>query len=452
MIRIPGRVLNSLQCTICAGYLNVSPIMVSNNSQICGKCFDILPQEDKQNCLRQIGLEAVADILVFPCRYHDHGCTQEVCFNSTEDHEKECQYRFHVLNTNDSDNSFVDSNTLNTHNTDTFESQDFKTISVSKDTKDVKVNAAFKLKPSAKYLDNALLKYQINICGNDENALCLQSEQYIRKVQIVMEGALSVRGVPENIFCDVRTKGATETITSHNAYEPTYDTIDNRNDGGSCNNCRKPILMEVYHCPHGHDYCRNCKGMNCLYCITSVSHIPKYYCKNFARGCKEKLSATDVSKHETDCEFNSFRCPLPACDWHGTLSIMRLHVQENHSDKVTLNMMIRRASTSHDQNWFMFAHDNIFKCKYFYFGDYVEFLIIYLGSNDNAQKFKYEVEVLFHGKSLTRSAYSIGWNGFSIDKGILVKKSDLREMTFKNIDNFNFDFVLRITDVSQNLN
>lgn len=446
MIRIPQCVLNGLQCAICASYLNTSPIMVSkNNSQICGRCFDILPQEDKQSCLRQIGLEAVADILVFPCRYHDHGCMHEVCFNST-DHEKECPYRFY----DKFDNLVVECHTLNTQNTDTLESKDFKSFSFVKETKDIKVNVLFKLKQSAKYLDKALLKYNIDICGNDESALCLQSEQYIRKVEIVMEGALSVRSVPENIFCDVRTKGVTETATSHNTYDPTYDTINTRNDGKNCNNCRKPILIEVYYCMHGHDHCRDCKGMNCLYCITSVSHIPKYYCKNFTKGCKEKLSATDVNKHQTDCEFNSFRCPLPACDWHGTLSIMKLHVQENHLDKVTLNMMIRRASTSYDQNWCMFAHDNIFKCKYFYFGDYVELLVIYVGSNDNAQKYKYEVEVLFHGKSLKRSAYSIGWNAFSIDKGIHVTKSDLREITFKNIDDFCFDYVLRIIDISQN--
>lgn len=451
MIKIPQSILCSLQCALCDGYLSVSPIMVSQDgSQLCGKCFSVLPETNKTNYVKQIGFESIAEILIFPCRYNTEGCRKELLFNGEEDHEKECPYRHNLLEFGDGtqDQDVVSS--------DSYESGSLKPgteLIVTRETKDLKLKSRYVFKQNKLKKGNTFLKYRTEIVGNSRNKLCLQVEEHLRPVQIIIDGAICFRTIAEDMYCDITAKGVSDSAYSSIDHLPeaTLDGVNFASKNHSCTNCECVIVNEVYFCGQGHDSCRNCRGKNCLACATSVGFVPKYHCRNAAMGCAKKLSATDVSKHETDCEYNSFRCPISNCNWHGILKKTKLHVQEKHCDKITRAQEIKKAFASFDFAWIMFAYGNIFKCKYFYYGesDYVELLVIYFGSHDYARRYKYEVEVFFCGKTKKKSATCIGWNGLSLDSGIKIEYKELCDLKpFGKRPEFNFDYILRIIDTS----
>lgn len=427
--------------------------MVSNQSQICGKCYKLLPDADKSKYIRQIGLEAVSTILIFPCRYHNEGCTFTYSFNSTDGHEKECSYRHQCLYQREDQLTICSESELIPISVDNQKfSNHSRNLSINQESGDVRVKVDFELKQNNMSNNNALLKYNVEICGTDKSALCIQSEQYMNPVKITTEGVVSLRRAPESVYCDVKVDRISGTRhSSGNGSEPIYDTIDGSSQTHKCTRCSSAIAGEAFYCLHGHQFCRNCREKYCMHCATSVSCIPKYRCKNAAQGCKQKLSTTDVSKHETDCEFNSFRCPISGCNWHGILKITKSHVLEKHLDKIMQVQEIRKPSSAVDETWYMVVYDSIFRCKYFFYDDYAELLVIYIGSNDNAQKFKYEVEVFFHGKCFKRSSLCIGWNGFSLDRGIVIKQDCLNELLLKPKNDFKFEYSLRLIDTSTSM-
>lgn len=93
MFQVPETFLNQLKCHFCDGYLNAKPVVVKDGKQICAKCYGILPQTEKNRCVREISYEAIASCLVFPCRYHQMGCDYKFAWNTENSHESECSRR-----------------------------------------------------------------------------------------------------------------------------------------------------------------------------------------------------------------------------------------------------------------------------------------------------------------------------------------------------------------------
>lgn len=451
MVDIPKSILNKLQCSRCEGYLSISPVMVTTGAQICGKCFKILPAEEKRRYVREIGLEAVAEMLIFPCRYHRQGCLFEVLFNNGEDHERECPHR-HILqylnetaeadDNNDSTNPLLNAGS---HSTDALFRD--SSLSVMCQSKELRLASEYSLKQNNQSKNNVLLKYTIDIGASSGYALCLQSEQYIKPVEIKVEGAITLKNSPESIYCEIKTKdGAKGNFVSRS--EHVYESLNSRHGNvRKCNNCNTTIVNEAFYCLRGHHFCRNCRGDACLHCTTHVSNTPLFPCKNHIQGCKEMLLHLNVRKHQADCEFNTFQCPLANCDWLGVLKTTKLHVLEQHADKTVESAEISRKSTTFDETWLMFAYDNMFKCKYFHYDTFVEFLVIYFGSHDKAKYFKYEIEIRFNHKTLKKSAACIGWNGFSLESGVTIQNSEVLDLTRnKHSCNTGFDYNLRISE------
>uniref|UniRef100_A0AAR5NYS1 SIAH-type domain-containing protein n=1 Tax=Dendroctonus ponderosae TaxID=77166 RepID=A0AAR5NYS1_DENPD len=97
MFQVPETFLNQLKCHFCDGYLNAKPVVVKDGKQICAKCYGILPQTEKNGCVREISYEAIASCLVFPCRYHQMGCDYKFAWNTGSRHELECSQRYFTV-------------------------------------------------------------------------------------------------------------------------------------------------------------------------------------------------------------------------------------------------------------------------------------------------------------------------------------------------------------------
>lgn len=254
MVDVPKSLLNQLRCSQCEGYLSIGPLMVTTvGVQICGKCYKILPADEKRKYVRQVGLEAVAaQMLIFPCRYHQQGCTVQILFNEGEDHERECPHRQILLQ--DDSNDCPDVNPT--------------VITVERQTKELHLQSKYSLKPNK---NNAVLKYTIDIGASSGYALCLQSEQYLKPVEVKIEGAIALKkNTPESIYCELNaSKG--RTVVEH-----VYESI-NSGPGSvrKCNNCSEYS-------------CRSCQsetaGAGCLHCSSRTSYVnctPWYVCKNY---------------------------------------------------------------------------------------------------------------------------------------------------------------------------
>lgn len=87
-----GKTLNlhhHLKCNVCKNYLNVPPVLTSEDGQInkCGRCNLKGPLLTNRNSL----YESIGSKLSFPCINEE--CKERVSWSEVERHEKSCPYR-----------------------------------------------------------------------------------------------------------------------------------------------------------------------------------------------------------------------------------------------------------------------------------------------------------------------------------------------------------------------
>ncbi|KAJ8924985.1 hypothetical protein NQ315_001150 [Exocentrus adspersus] len=85
----PLNLHHSLKCSVCKNYLNVSPVLTSEDGKInkCGRCNLRGPQLTNRNSL----YESIGSKLSFPCINED--CKQRLSWHEVQRHEKSCAYR-----------------------------------------------------------------------------------------------------------------------------------------------------------------------------------------------------------------------------------------------------------------------------------------------------------------------------------------------------------------------
>ncbi|KAJ8954030.1 hypothetical protein NQ318_004323 [Aromia moschata] len=79
----------SLKCSVCKNYLNIAPILTSEDGKTnkCGRCVLKGPNLTNRNSL----YEAIGEKLSFPCIHEN--CAERLTWNQVEKHEKSCKYR-----------------------------------------------------------------------------------------------------------------------------------------------------------------------------------------------------------------------------------------------------------------------------------------------------------------------------------------------------------------------
>lgn len=410
MFPIPQHVLDNLKCSLCDGYLSVKPLMIRNeDQQICGKCFKLLPTDEKEKCVRQIGLETLSEVLIFPCRYNIWGCSYTSGWCDEKHHETECSYRSQQLSLDNYTPSFLD----------VFEGNNSESKTVFKAQSEY-LNATFQYDIREK---SQILVYNLKLIGNTGTKINIKSNTTHEDVEISIQGTVSLQNIPSPVHTAIKLN------TSHkdNVYESLSSIVPLRK---KCSTCKTEVNEGKYSCLSGHVCCENCKEKMCLACVKSIERQSKKFCKNYKNGCPGIFLFDVIHDHESDCEFNEIKCPVEPCNTIEILSNLKLHLKQDHT--VLVNDVTKFFS-SKDDNFIIFCYDNIFKCVYFYYKTFVEFFVTYIGSSKEANKYLYEVTVTLDGKQHSKRSVCSNWNNLMLERGITFNREELIEEQYKKL-------------------
>lgn len=476
MLKIRSETLNKLKCSLCGGYLNTTPTMVkSNQCQICGKCFKILPAEEKTNCVRQVGYEAVAEMLLFPCRYNLQGCQSEFPLNEADNHELECPFRFSDLDCSNGEHLeeiHVKCKTLQSHKSSTYDvngeaspyeeqylsctSSPVPIVTAVDSLEYVSVICNYTPKENKITQTPTILKYNIIVSGNRNKDTSLtitnskvsynQRNPIINNpITLIIEGALSLTTY-QNIYCKMDVCPI---------QEPIYDTIRDSSSSlnlPKCIKCSKSVKSEIYSCNFQHNTCKHCmENRTCVLCTSPINCVPRYYCPNFSKGCHVYLLYSELYLHSQDCEFGEFECPLKeqCSEISETLFVLKEHIKNKHLSSIILSNLIVKQASNEDELWIMLAFNNLFKCKRFCYDTDVEFLVELIGPYENARNFKYEIYIKSERNKeikIKRSASCIGWNASALDESVIISFKELKAV---KINNCRFMYTLNILQLNK---
>ncbi|KAF5289634.1 hypothetical protein FQA39_LY14992 [Lamprigera yunnana] len=461
MMKLKPNLLQKLRCDRCEGYLRVAPIIATfDKCQICGKCYKILPLEDKKNCVRLHAFETVAEILLFPCRYSNQGCQFLFKFNEMNNHELDCSFRFYCSNSNE-EGVYED---IQLYNRESKVNRDLpKSVSdniqltfVASDIcQNVNVENNFLLKYNATNTPS-ILKYSMQIVGKSGTFLQLTNKQFNNytksPIKMGIEGALYLSDL-QNIYSNVTINDDASTSNVY-LYDELSKPIQDKKASviyPKCVTCNGVIKNEIYHCTIGHNICYNCKANNCTLCTSPINSTPRYYCKNFAKGCSVYLFYTDLNLHIKDCEYGKFFCPFvkqchEKCE---TLSHLKHHLKDGHTVYTTCTLV--KQSSTKDEFWIILIFDSIFQCKFFYYDCNIEILVELVGAKRNVEKYKYEVVIESKHKQvakIVRSSKCANWQASILEQCVSITKKELQAIRV-NFDNF--CYTLNIYEISSSV-
>lgn len=426
MYRIPQYILDKLKCSLCEGYLSVKPLVIrAEDQQICGKCFKLLPTVEKDKCVRQIGLETLAEVLIFPCRYKDWGCNFTFGWCDEKDHEKECTFRLGYLSVED-DHRKSNQSYQNYQN---IWKNEFKAHSED-------LNATFNYKINE---TSQVLAYKLRITGNSEK-YCLTSGNSEEEVEISVEGTVSLQNTPQPIHTDLKLT----PLFKDNVYESLNNIalVKKR-----CATCKAEIREDTHKCLLGHSCCESCKGKMCLVCVKAMERQSKRFCKNYEKGCLGVFSFDEIHDHESDCELNDVKCPLEPCNVIDALYKVKNHLERDHFNNLYSTSDVKRAFSTKDESFVILCYDGVFKCVYYYYKSFLEIFVTFIGSSKQAGKFTYEVSTESGGKLRKKRSKCSNWNNVMLEKGISFNREDVMDHQQKK---FSLDARIRILQQSEN--
>lgn len=424
MFQIPQHVLEKLRCSICGSYLSSKPLMIrQENQQICGKCYKLLPTEEKNKCVRQIGLESVAEIITFPCRFNTQGCTYKFTWCDERDHEATCSYRSLIPCQRESsqyvNNEVISDRHLN-HNENILHCE----------TDQIKATLTYKIKENNNEFKN--LSYSLNVKGNCNHQLLIKNEdsQESDEVNINMDGIVFFGNKPELVYSDIKVNPVQNIYESLRHYDVREKVCASCGESADHNQCLQ-----------GHTACNQCTANLCYHCLKALGKEVKSFCKNYSRGCVEKLGLDDMHRHEKNCNYNDFKCILEPCNVSTTLSNLKQHIKNGHNSEVFTSNEVNKKISNKDDCFIVFCHSGIFKCVYYYYKYFVEFFVTYVGPSDEAVNYFYEVIVNVKGYVISKKSKCSNWNNVMLEKGITFEKSELLGLHEKKL---NTEVTLRI--------
>lgn len=419
MYRIPQYILNNLRCSLCDGYLSVKPVVIKpEDQQICGKCFKLMPTEEKDKCVRQIGLETLAEVLIFPCRYNNLGCDYTFGWCDDKEHEKECPYRSALLS--------VDSGSRNSAHS--FANYHENKLRAQSD--DLIVNFQYTIEEIKQ-----TLAYKLRIEGNTDRKIIIASDTPKEDVEICIEGAISFQNTPHPIRTELKIK----PVPADNLYESLTDILPPKE---KCINCKSETAENIYNCLMGHTSCENCKEKMCTACVKTMELQSKRFCKNYNRGCLGVFSFDEINDHESDCSFNDIKCPLEPCNMIDIIPKLQKHLREDHFSRIFLVNDVVKFFSSKDETFCILCYDGIFKCIYFYYKIFIEIFVIYIGSSKESKQYSYEISVMIDDVEQKKKSRCSNWNTCMLEKGITF---DRDQLISKRKKEFGFEAHLRIS-------
>ncbi|CAH1963679.1 unnamed protein product [Acanthoscelides obtectus] len=144
----------------------------------------------------------------------------------------------------------------------------------------------------------------------------------------------------------------------------------------------------------------------------------KCMCKNFVRGCSQIVYREDRHKHECECEFNAFKCVFSSCSFVDILPGIRNHLEKKHQI-VDNNEALAVFDLHKDRVVVFCCYESIFRCLYYIYDDFVEFLVVPYGIHVQGCFFRVTVN------GVSRKSPCVHWNAIALDKGVMIRKTDI---------------------------
>ncbi|XP_023714491.1 E3 ubiquitin-protein ligase SIAH1A, partial [Cryptotermes secundus] len=220
--------------------------------------------------------------------------------------------------------------------------------------------------------------------------------------------------------------------TSSSSTTATNTTADSAHIASlfECPVCLDYILPPISQCKNGHLICSNCrpKMTRCPTCrarlgnirclgMEKVASTVMFPCKHSTYGCAVALLHTEKREHEETCEFRPYSCPFPgsSCTWQGSREQVVPHLMKCHKT-ITATEVEKTVLTPKDIGLVGvmccvmidkgFDHQFIFVFeKHEKSGHGQCFATVQLiGTKEQAENFKYRLELKSQGKRLTWEA------------------------------------------------
>lgn len=86
---VPEHFLENLTCDYCHKYLSVKPVKMARRKLICGRCVDIITEEEFVDSYYKL----IIDNVLFKCINHYDGCGKLLTSDQVEIHELDCKSR-----------------------------------------------------------------------------------------------------------------------------------------------------------------------------------------------------------------------------------------------------------------------------------------------------------------------------------------------------------------------
>ena len=89
--------VNLFECPVCFDYALPPILQCQLGHIVCGQCRQKLSScptcRGPLGNIRNLGMEKVADTILFPCKYQNNGCQLNLIHKTKLDHEDSCDFR-----------------------------------------------------------------------------------------------------------------------------------------------------------------------------------------------------------------------------------------------------------------------------------------------------------------------------------------------------------------------
>lgn len=176
-----------------------------------------------------------------------------------------------------------------------------------------------------------------------------------------------------------------------------------------CPICTAYMTPPIRQCATGHSICEKCRKKlpKCPLCqgrfteaknltLEALARKMHYPCDHKDSGCNAKLSFDVREQHQINCLYKGFKCGMERCAWMGKFEEIERHWEE----KKTASKPYGLSSVCHLKLKPGFYYVNLVKAfnKLFWFKCKTErgnvfWAVQYIGANDDANKYYYQIEM-----------------------------------------------------------
>lgn len=210
-----------------------------------------------------------------------------------------------------------------------------------------------------------------------------------------------------------------------------------------CRVCREIMKPPIVQCMSGHNICNKCYlqlGFDpCPVCRLKKTEVRNllaekmcqkilYPCKN--SGCAEALLLMDMVRHEVNCNFRIFDCPINRlCLWKGMLSNILRHAETAHGTSVWHEDSSRTTASDFSESFLettlvsSVGEIFVWHCEYSFENSKFLGALKYIGPMENASKFTYVFKLSKDGNRQTVKF-----------KNIAIKETDSFSEVFHEMD------------------